>query len=308
MAMTADPKNYPQHSLAGRGVYLLDDHEIVRRGLRQLLGSVGLRVAGESGSACVAVRRTPALRPALVIVDDDLPDGSGAEVCRAITAADPIIRCVLMTDESDEAVLIDAILAGAWGCLSKQDDGSEQLRLIRRALAGHTAYSRRFQPALLAPSAPPAPPRLDKRLLSLTRQEMNAAIGLGKGLSNRQISKEMSLAEKTVKNLVSSVLTKLGMARRTQAAVLITKALTPSDDAADGDYRSSLYPDLIAEVTAALLNCTSESLTVPSTDELRARDAGRLANALAATRTGRRGLRPLQPATTRSLGRIIPLQ
>lgn len=297
MAMMADPETHPQHSLAGRGVYILDDHEIVRRGLRQLLGSDGLRIAGESGSARVAVRRIPALRPALVIVDDGLPDGSGAEVCRAIAAADPIIRCVLMTDHSDEAVLIDAILAGAWGCLSKQDDASEQLRLIRRALAGHTAYSGRFRPALLAPFAPSGPQRLDRRLLTLTRQEMNAAIGLGKGLSNRQISKEMSLAEKTVKNLVSSVLTKLGMARRTQAAVLITKALSPSDDPADGDYRSSLYPDLIAEVAAALLNCISESRALPPADELRAIDAGRLADALTATRTGRRGLRPLQSRT-----------
>lgn len=297
MAMISDLETHPQNSLAGRGVYILDDHEVVRRGLRQLLGSDGLSIAGESGSAHIAVRRTPALRPALVIVDDDLPDGSGAEVCRAIAAADPAIRCVLMTDDSDEAVLIDSILAGAWGCLSKQDDGSEQLRLIRRALAGHTAYSGRFQPALLAPSAPPGPQRLDKRLLSLTRQEMNAALGLGKGLSNRQISKDMMLAEKTVKNLVSSVLAKLGMARRTQAAVLITKALNHSDDPADGGYRFSPYPDLIARVTAALLNCTTESRTAPPADEVRARDAGRLADALAAARTGRRGLRPPQSRT-----------
>jgi DNA-binding NarL/FixJ family response regulator len=295
--MKADPEIHPLHSLAGRGVYLLDGHEIVRRGLRQLLRSDGLGIAGESGSARVAVRRSPALRPALVIVDDNLPDGSGAEVCRAIAAADPVIRCVLMTDDSDEALLIDSILAGAWGCLSKQDDGGEQLRLIRRALAGHTAYSGRFQAALLAPFVPPAPQLLDKRLLSLTRQEMNAAIGLGKGQSNRQISKEMMLAEKTVKNLVSSVLTKLGMARRTQAAVLITRVLNPSDDPADGDYRSSLYPHLIAEVTAALLHCTSESRAVPLTDELRARDTRRLADALASARTGRRGLRPLQSRT-----------
>ena len=294
MAMMAAPESHQQFALAGRGVYLVDDHEVVRRGLRQLLGSDDLRIAGESGSARVAVRRIPALRPALVIVDDDLSDGSGAEVCRAIGAVDPIIRCVLMTDDSDEAVLIASILAGAWGCLSKQDVGSEQLRLIRRALAGYTAYSGRFQPALLAPSAPPGPQRLDKRLLTLTRQEMNAAIGLGRGLSNRQISQEMSLTEKTVKNLVSSVLTKLGMARRTQAAVLITKALNPSDDPPDGDYRSGLYPELIAEVTAALLNCTSESTTVPLTDEMRAGDAGRLADALTGARTGRRGLRPLQ--------------
>ena len=118
---------------------------------------------------------------------------------------------------------------------------------------------------------------------------MNAAIGLGKGLSNRQISQEMLLAEKTVKNLVSTMLRKLGMARRTQAAVFITRALNPSDDPADGGYRFSPFPDLIAEVTAALLNCTSESCTVPPTDEVRARDVRRLTDALMATRTDRMG-------------------
>lgn len=165
-----------------------------------------------------AVRRIPALRPELVILDDDLPDGPGADVCRAIAAAEPGIRCVLMTGDSDEAVLIDSILAGAWGCRSKQDDSIEQLRLIRRVLAGHTADSARFHPELVAPFSLPGPQRPDEMLLTLTRQEMNAAIGLGKGLSNRQIGQEMFLAEKTVKKMVSTILMKLGMARRTQAA------------------------------------------------------------------------------------------
>ncbi|MET1064421.1 MAG: response regulator transcription factor, partial [Arthrobacter sp.] len=207
----ADPGNRPQHSRNGRGVYVLDDHEVVRRGLRHLLASQGLSIAGESASAREAVRRIPALRPELVILDDDLPDGSGADVCRVIAVADPGIRCVLMTGDSDETVLVDAILAGAWGCLSKQDDSSEQLRLIHRVLAGHTAFSSQFHPALVAPFSLPAPDVTDERLLCLTRQEMNAAIGLGKGLSNRGISQEMFLAEKTVKNLVSSILMKLGM-------------------------------------------------------------------------------------------------
>ena len=162
-------------------MYLLDDHEVVRRGLRHLLESDGLSIAGESWSAREALRRIPALRPDLVILDDDLPDGSGAEVCRALAAAGSTTRCVLMTGDADEAVLIDAILAGAWGCLSKQDDSSEQLRLIRRALAGHTAYSGRFQPALLAPFPRLGPKRPEERLLKLTRQEMNAATGLGNG-------------------------------------------------------------------------------------------------------------------------------
>jgi two-component system response regulator DevR len=289
--MTADSEIHPRHPLTGRGLYLLDDHEVVRRGLRQLLVSDGLSIAGESGSASEALRHIPALGPELVIVDDDLPDGSGAGVCRAIAAVAPGIRCVLMTGDSDEGVLIDSILAGAWGCLSKQDDSGEQLRLIRRALAGHTAYSGRFGRALVAPPARSGPQRPDGRLLALTRQEMNVAVGLAKGLTNRRISEEMFLAEKTVKNLTSTVLRKLGMARRSQAAVFIARAL----DSPEGrSYRSSPFPDQVTEVTAALLECISDSGSVPPTDEERARNARRLANALTAIRAGRRGLGLLQ--------------
>ncbi|WP_224049436.1 response regulator transcription factor [Arthrobacter sp. NicSoilB4] len=182
-------------------------------------------------------------------------------------------------------MLLDSILVGAWGCLSKQDDCSEQLRLIRRALSGYSAYSGRFQSALLDPF--PGPKRPDERLLTLTRQETNVAVRLGKGLTKRQISQEMGLTEKTVKNMVSSVLTKLGMERRTQAAVFICGALNHSDDPDCGGYRSSPFPDLVAEVTSALLSCTSEDRSVPPTDAERASYALRLAAALAAT-----GIRP----------------
>ncbi|WP_427172183.1 response regulator [Arthrobacter sp. 92] len=267
-------------------VYLLDDHEVVRRGLRLLLESNGLTIVGESGSAREAARRIPALRPDLAILDDDLPDGSGADVCRAMAVADPSIRCLLLTEASEESVLIESILAGAWGCLSKQDDSSEQFRLIRRALHGQTAYSSRFQPALLAPVPVHGPERARERLLSLTRQEMNVATGLGRGLTNRQIGHEMSLAEKTVKNLVSAVLMKLGMARRTQVAIYVNASL-PAANPAQGSYRVSPYPALVAEVTAALLTCTSEAAAVPLRDAVRAQDAGRLATALAATRVWR---------------------
>lgn len=146
------------------------------------------------------------------------------------------------------------------GCLSKQDDSGEQLRLICLALDGHTAYRGRLPPGIRASYPPPGEGRPDDRLLSLSPPEMNAAIGLGKGLSNRQISQEMVLAEKTVKNLVSSALMKLGMARRTEIAVLVTRTLHHSEDPGYGGYRSSLFPDLVAEVTAALLDCTSETL------------------------------------------------
>ncbi|BCW70045.1 hypothetical protein NicSoilB8_10890 [Arthrobacter sp. NicSoilB8] len=291
--MMACPEDDPQFSLAGPGVFLLDDHEIVRRGLRQLLGAAGLRIAGESGSAGVAVRRIPDLRPALVILDDDVPDGSGAEVCRAIAAVAPDIRCVLMTGDTDEAVLIDSILAGAWGCLSKQDGSSELLRLIRRALAGHTAYSARFRAALVAPSDRRRLRRTDEKLLTLTRQELNVAIHLGKGMTNRQISQEMVLAEKSVKNLTSAVLRKLGVAGRTQAAVFITRVLKSSEVSSGGGYGFSPFPNLSAEVTAALLTCINESRAVPPTIEERERNARRLADALTATRAGWEGIRPL---------------
>ncbi|HET8879317.1 MAG TPA: response regulator transcription factor [Arthrobacter sp.] len=290
--MMADPDAHESYPLAGRGVYLLDDHEVIRRGLRQLLESAGLVTAGESGSAREALRRIPALRPELVILDDDLPDGAGAEVCRTLAVTAPGIRCVLMTADIDEAVLIDSILAGAWGCLSKRDDSSEQLRLIRRVLAGNTAFSARFHPALLAPFSLPGHPRPDESLLRLSRQEMTAAIGVGRGLSNREISQEMFLSEKTVKNMVSSILMKLGMARRTQVAVLVSRTLSRSEDSDDVGYRSSRFPDLVAEVMAALLACTSEAATMPSTVEGRAGDAGRLADALTAARTGPTVIRP----------------
>src|SRR6478735_8989150 len=150
--MMADPEFPLPVTAPGSGVYLLDDHEIVRRGARYLVESAGLVVVGESGSAREASRRIPALRPVLAILDDDLPDGSGAEVCRAVTTADPSIRCILVTASDDESVLIRSILAGAWGCLSKLDDSGEQLRLISRVLSGHAAYSRRFYPALMGPA------------------------------------------------------------------------------------------------------------------------------------------------------------
>lgn len=272
-----------QRSLNNRGVYLLDNHEVVRRGLRHLLESDGQIIAGESGSARKARRHILALRPELAIIDDDLTDGSGAGLCRDIAAADLGIKCVILTGETNESVLINSILAGAWGCLSKQDGNSEQLRLIRRALTGHTAFSSRFQLALAAPSARSGQQRPDELLRTFTKQEMIAATGLARGLTNRQISQEMFVAEKTVRNMTSSVLRKLGMARRAEAAVFIAKALDPLQNLS---YRSSPFPDLIAEVTAALLDCINESGAAPPTREGRARDVRRLAEALTAIGTG----------------------
>ncbi|MFF1254774.1 response regulator [Pseudarthrobacter sp. NPDC058329] len=281
--MTADREIPLHHSSNGQSVYLLDNHELERRGLRQLLESNGIRVSGESGSAREAVRQIPALRPDLVILDDDLPDGSGAGVSSAIAAAVPAIRCLLITSDADETVLIDAILAGAWGCLSKQDGSTEQLRLIRRALGGNTAFSRLFQPALL--NRAPGPGLADERSCTLTKPEMNAAIGMGKGLSNSQISHDMSLAEHTVKDLVTSLLTKLSMAGAAASAMPATEQ-NRSGHPAGGVSRFGRFRGGVADVAAALLICTSEANTLPISDAMRAGDAARLADALTVTRAG----------------------
>jgi two-component system response regulator DevR len=274
-------REIPRRPSTGQSVYLLGG-EVVRRGQRQLVESSGLSIAGESGSAGEAVRRIPALRPALVILDENHPDGSGADVCRAIAAAAPNIRCVLMTVDTGEAALIDSILAGAWGCLSGQDDSSEQLRLIRRALDGHTAYSRLFQAALVDPV--PAPDLPNERFVTLTRPEMDAVIRAVRGLSNRQISQEMYLAEKTTKEV--------GFLRadETQHGGHGTGRHGHKSPVSLRRCRRRIpvqpVPKFGRRGHPALLSCTSEARPLPPTDEVRAGDAARLADVLTAVRTG----------------------
>lgn len=263
-----------------QSLYVVDDHEVVRRGLRQLVSVEGLEVSGEAGAAGEAIRRIPALRPGLVILDSDLPDGPGVKVCRAITAVDPSIRCVVLADRADETVLIDAVLAGAWGCLSKQDNGDEQLRLIRRAVSGHTAYSPRFRSVLAGVGAGRGSGAGGEQLLRLSPQEMRVALGVGEGLSNFQIGQEMVLSEKTVKNLVSSILMKLGMRRRTQVAVYVATTLAEWRNQKFNPYRFSPFPDLVVEVVVSLEKCVAEDSGAPLTEVERARDAARVADAL----------------------------
>lgn len=295
-----------------QSVYVVCGEELVRRGLRGLLEDGGFSVSGESASVHQAIRRIPALRPDLVIIDDDLPDGSGAGLCRAIAAADATIRCVLMTGGTDETILIAAILAGAWGCLSQQDDNTEQLRLICRAMQGHTAYSRRFQAGILAPIGTNEATRSDAMFGLLSKQEMKVAVGVGRGLSNGQIGQEMFLAEKTVKNMVSSVLVKLDMARRTEVAVFVSGALGNTEDSLY-EYRRSRDTGLIAEVTVALVICTSEAGIARQSNSALLVDAVRLADALAAAAarapgaawadTGRNDGRKLKALRPRRQGR-----
>jgi two-component system response regulator DevR len=199
-------------------------------------------------------------------------------------AADPAIRCVLVTDSDDESVLIESILAGAWGCLSKLDDSGEQLRLIFRVLTGHTAYSRRFSPALLGPAQEVSLRGAEEKLRTLSNRESAVALGLAKGLSNRQIGQQMFIAEKTVKNMGSSILDKLDMDRRTELAVMVAGAVNRSVAAAGASYRSCGFPDLVFDVTAALWECVSEEPARPGAAGELAATAARLAQTLDATK------------------------
>ncbi|TQL49937.1 response regulator [Ornithinicoccus hortensis] len=203
-------------------VFLLDDHELVRRGLHDLLSSEpDIEIVGESGSAQEATRRIPALRPDVAVLDGRLPDGSGVEVCRDIRAVDPTIKALILTSYDDDEALFSAIMAGASGYVLKQINGTELVDGIRKVAAGMSL----LDPALTARvmdrlrHGDPQQAALSK----LTEQERRILALIAEGMTNRQIGAQLFLAEKTVKNYVSSLLAKLGLERRTQAAVLGAK-------------------------------------------------------------------------------------
>ncbi|HEY7717958.1 MAG TPA: response regulator transcription factor [Pedococcus sp.] len=203
-------------------VYLLDDHEIVRRGLRELLEGDGrIDVVGESGLAEEATRRIPALRPHVAVLDGRLPDGSGVDVCRDVRSVDPTIACLILTSYDDDEALFHAIMAGASGYVLKQIRGTELIDAVLRVAQGQSLLDPQVTARVLQ--------RLrggheeDAALAGLTEQERRVLMHIADGLTNRQIGQEMFLAEKTVKNYVSSILAKLGMERRTQAAVFASK-------------------------------------------------------------------------------------
>ncbi|MEO3937738.1 response regulator transcription factor [Dermatophilaceae bacterium Soc4.6] len=199
-------------------VYLLDDHEIVRRGLRELLEATGtIEVVGESGLAHEAARRIPALRPDVAIFDARLPDGSGITACREVRAVDPSIKGIVLTSYDDEEAIASAVLAGASAFLLKDIRGNGIVDAIHRVAVGENLLD--TAPARLLANRWNAGTETDPRLRLLTPQERLILDHVARGLTNRQIAEAMHLAEKTVKNYITSVLAKLGMERRTQAAV-----------------------------------------------------------------------------------------
>src|SRR4051812_12335274 len=189
-------------------VFLLDDHEVVRRGLRDLLESDGdICVVGESGSAVEAAARIPALRPDVAVLDGRLPDGSGIDVCRDVRSVDPTIKALILTSYDDDEALFAAILAGASGYVLKQINGNDLLDGIRRVAAGQSLVD----PSLVARVLDRVRTGTEEQpeLAALTDQERKILVLIAEGLTNRQIGERMFLAEKTVKNYVSSILAKL---------------------------------------------------------------------------------------------------
>ncbi|GAA0222868.1 response regulator transcription factor [Cryptosporangium japonicum] len=208
-------------------VYLLDDHEVVRRGLVALLESSGdIEVIGESGSAPEAARRIPALRPDVAVLDARLPDGNGIDVCRDVRSADPTIKALILTSYQDDEALFSAIMAGAAGYVLKQIRGTDLVDGIRRVAAGQSLLDPAVTQQVLN-RIREGSEHTPSELARLTPQERKILELIAHGLTNRQIGEQMFLAEKTVKNYVSSLLSKLGLERRTQAAILATKLLGP---------------------------------------------------------------------------------
>ncbi|WP_326639842.1 response regulator transcription factor [Streptosporangium sp. NBC_01755] len=203
-------------------VFLVDDHEVVRRGVAALLESEGdIEVIGEAGTAESAVARIPALRPDVAVLDVRLPDGNGVDVCREVRSRMPELACLMLTSFADDEALFNAVMAGASGYVLKQIHGSDLVGAVRTVAGGESMLDPQTTSAMLARLREQAV-RKDP-LAALSDQERHILELIGEGLTNRQIGERMYLAEKTVKNYVSNLLSKLNMQRRTQAAALVTR-------------------------------------------------------------------------------------
>ncbi|MER5490013.1 response regulator [Streptomyces sp. NPDC002454] len=211
-------------------VFLLDDHEVVRRGVHEMLTvEDDIEVVGEAGTAAEALARIPAVRPDVAVLDVRLPDGSGVEVCREIRSGDESVKCLMLTSFADDEALFDAIMAGASGYVLKAIRGNELLAAVRDVAAGRSLLdpvaTARVLERLRDGGGAGGRRRGegDEKLASLTDQERKILDLIGEGLTNRAIGERLHLAEKTIKNYVSSLLSKLGMERRSQAAAYVAR-------------------------------------------------------------------------------------
>jgi DNA-binding NarL/FixJ family response regulator len=225
----------PERKAGQIRVFLLDDHEIVRRGVADLLSAEpDITVVGEAGTAASALARIPALRPDVAVLDVRLPDGDGVSVCREVRSKMPGVACLMLTSFGDDEALFDAIMAGAAGYVLKQIRGTDLVGAVRTVAAGESMLdpeaASRVMRHMREQAARPGP------LAGLTAQEQRILELIGEGLTNRQIGERMFLAEKTVKNYVSGLFAKLGMERRTQAAAYAARVF------GDGEQPGGSHP------------------------------------------------------------------
>lgn len=205
-------------------VFVVDDHVVVREGVRAVLeASERITVVGEAGTCREAIDRIAATRPRVVVIDVQLPDGSGVEVCREVRSAHPEIVCLMFTSFARDDALFDSILAGAAGYVLKQVKGADLVDAVVRVDRGESLLDPGVTGMLLDRLRNPRPVA-DPRMASLTPLEHQILGHLVEGLTNREIAREVNVSEKTVKNYISSILHKLGVARRTEAAVYALRA------------------------------------------------------------------------------------
>jgi DNA-binding NarL/FixJ family response regulator len=203
-------------------VFLLDDHEVVRRGIRELLTAEDdMEVVGEAGTAEEAINRIPSTRPDVAVLDVRLPDGDGIEVCRELRSRHPNLACLMLTSFADDEALFSAIMAGASGYVLKQIRGNELVGAIRTIASGGSLLDPTVTRRVLERIRAGEPE--DDNLARLSDQERRILDLIAEGKTNRQIAESIFLAEKTVKNYVSSILTKLGMERRSEAAAFAAR-------------------------------------------------------------------------------------
>ncbi|MGW4127243.1 response regulator [Amycolatopsis japonica] len=199
-------------------VFILDDHELLRDGLRMRLESEpDITVIGEAATVGEALVRIPALKPDVAVLDIRLPDGNGVDVCREVRASmDPPPACLMFTSYSDDDALFDAIMAGAAGYLLKQVSGAALVKAVHTVAGGASLLDSTLTAGLV--SRLRGEDRSDPGYAQLSGQERKVLELVSEGLTNRQIAERLFLAEKTVKNYVSSLLNKLGLQRRSAAA------------------------------------------------------------------------------------------
>ncbi|MFF4161231.1 response regulator [Streptomyces sp. NPDC001678] len=221
----------PESAAEGRRtpvrIFLLDDHEVVRRGVHDVLDAEpDLTVIGEAATVAQALTRVPALRPDVAVLDVRLPDGDGVSVCRELRSRMPELACLMLTSFDDEEALLDAIMAGAAGYVLKQISGTDLVTAVRTVAGGQSMLDPGATTRLMARlRGEKTEKHQPQPLAGLTDREREILTLIGEGLTNRQIGQQLYLAEKTVKNHISRLLSKLGVERRVQAAVIATEAL-----------------------------------------------------------------------------------